>query len=209
MIIYGVYIITEGGDLLYSEGFHTQNKPKDNLLISGLLTALKMFASEVTDSDVRAFEVEGLTYHFHSFGIFYVVLVCSSPQEPQQYLHELGLRFMKKFGERYIAENKTDDYKFFESFRVDVKEILGELIDVSHSINPIKKLTTAEIFSLPREIQKVALIMLDLEQATLEKISSEAKLNEKNTLTLINRLIELGYIGQKTTSGSLVYFCTF
>ena len=84
MIIYAVYVITEAGSLMFSESFQNQKNMKDLDLVSGLLTALRMFANEVTDADVKAFQVEGLTYHFQSFDIFYVVLVTSSLEGPQK-----------------------------------------------------------------------------------------------------------------------------
>ncbi|MHA1453839.1 MAG: hypothetical protein ACTSRD_13335, partial [Promethearchaeota archaeon] len=128
MIIYAVYVITEGGELMYSESFQTTENKKDLDLVSGLLTALRMFATEVTQADVKAFEVEGLTYHFQSFNIFYVVLVTSSLEGPQEYLHQLGLRFMKKFGEQYVSSNKTYDFNFFQSFKSDVEQVLGSIV---------------------------------------------------------------------------------
>ena len=207
MIIYGVYIITEGGELLFSESFHTRDKEKDNSMVSGLLTALKMFAVEVADSEVRAFEVEGLSYHFQSFGTFYVVLVCASSQEPKQYLHELGLRFMKKFGEECLIKNNTSDASFFKSFQVDTKEILGDIIDISHSINPTKKLTTVEIFNFSEEMQVLALAMLRLEQGNLSTIANESKILKDVVLVLLEKLIEDGFLGKKTSNDEIIYFC--
>ncbi|TFG17515.1 MAG: hypothetical protein EU530_10470 [Promethearchaeota archaeon] len=209
MIIYAVYVITEGGELMYSENFHGKSM-KDLDLVSGLLTALRMFAKEVTHADVKAFEVEGLTYHFQSFNIFYVVLVTSSLEEPQKYLHQLGLRFMKKFGGDFLTNRENPiDYAFFNSFKGDVDEVLGSIVDVSSSINPTKKLTTAEIFNLPIDTQKVALAILQIEQGSLEDISNEVNLDDSNTKILLDKLISIGYIGQKTSNGKIIYFCTF
>ncbi|MHA1111920.1 MAG: hypothetical protein ACTSRE_12505 [Promethearchaeota archaeon] len=207
MIIYAVYVITEGGELMYSESFQTTENKKDLDLVSGLLTALRMFATEVTQADVKAFEVEGLTYHFQSFNIFYVVLVTSSLEGPQEYLHQLGLRFMKKFGEQYVSSNKTYDFNFFQSFKSDVEQVLGSIVDVTSSINPTKKLTTAEIFNLPKETQKVALALLQLEESTVQEIAVEVNMNEENTITLLDQLIKIGFIGKKSIDEKITYFC--
>ena len=210
MIIYAVYVITEAGALMFSDSFQNQKNMKDLDLVSGLLTALRMFANEVTDADVKAFQVEGLTYHFQSFDIFYVVLVTSSLEGPQKYLHELGLRFMKKFGEIFLTSKDIAlDYSCFNSFQGDVREVLGSIVDVTSSIKPTKKLTTAEIFNLPIETQKVALAILEIEQGTLEDISKEVKLDDSNTKNLLENLITIGFIGQKTSNNKTVYFCTF
>lgn len=208
MIIYAVYIITEGGELMYSESFQTSKNMKDLDLVSGLLTALRMFASEVTHSDVKAFEVEGLTYHFQSFNIFCVVLVTSSLEGPQEYLHQLGLRFIKKFGEDYVSSHKTYDFTFFESFKSDVEQVLGSIVDISSSINPTKKLTTAEIFNLPQETQKIALALLQLEQGTVNEIAREVKMREENINRILDQLIEIGFIGKRSTDEKIIYFCT-
>jgi hypothetical protein len=209
MIIYAVYIITESGELMYSESFQTMKNMKDLDLVSGLLTALRMFANEVTHADVKAFEVEGLTYHFQSFDLFYVVLVTSSMEEPQVYLHQLGLRFMKKYGENYLTiKDKALDYSCFDTFKGDIAEVLGSIVDVSSSINPTKKLTTAEIFNLPIETQKVALVILEIEQGTVEDIIREGNLEKLDTIEVLNKLVEIGFIGLKADDGKEVYFCT-
>ncbi len=207
MIIYAVYVITEGGELLFSENFHGKTM-KDLDLVSGLLTALRMFASEITHSDVKAFEVEGLTYHFQSFDLFYVVLVTSSLEGPEKYLHELGLRFMKKFGEDYVISNKTYDFSIFDSFKSDVKYVLGSIVDVSSSINPTKKLTTAEIFNLPQETQKIALALLQLEEGSSQEIAVEVNMDMNSTESLLEQLIKMGYIGKKSINNQIIYFCT-
>jgi len=207
MIIYAVYVITDSGNLMFSELFQTHENMKDLDLVYGLLTALRMFANEVTKSDIKAFEVEGLAYHFQSFNLFSVVLVTSTLEGPQDYLHNLGLRFMKKYGEDYIAADKTYDYTQFESFKEDVEDILGSIVDVSSSINPTKKLTTAEIFNLPPVTQKVALALLLLEQGSVEEISEETKMSIANTQVILDKLIEIGFIGQKTKDDNNIYFC--
>lgn len=93
--------------------------------------------------------------------------------------------------------------------RDDVDEVLGSIVDVSSSINPTKKLTTAEIFNLPIETQKVAMAILQIEQGTLEDISNEVKLDSSNTKNLLDKLISIGFLGQKTSNGKIIYFCTF
>ena len=208
MIIYAVYIITESGELMYSENFHGKEM-KDLDLVAGLLSALRMFASEVSQADVKAFEVEGLTYHFQSFDLFYVVLVTSSMEGPKGYLHQLGLRFMKKFGENYLTSRDAAlDFSCFDVFKADVSEVLGSIVDVSSSINPTKKLTTAEIFSLPIETQKVALVVLEIEQGTLSDIVKEGNLEIESTKSILSKLIEIGFIGMKNVKGQDIYFCT-
>jgi hypothetical protein len=208
MIIYAVYIITEGGGLMFSQTFQTQKDSKDSDLVSGLLTALRMFANEITKSDVKTFEVEGLTYHFQSFDFFSVVLVTSSAESPQEYLHQLGLRFMKKYGEVFLSGGKSIDSSQFENFKKDVDDILGEIVDVSSSINPTKKLSTAEIFSLPRVTQKVALALLQLEEGSVDEIAMETNLDTANVQLILDKLIEIGFIGQKTRNQKNFYFCT-
>ncbi|TFG16904.1 MAG: hypothetical protein EU530_11350 [Promethearchaeota archaeon] len=206
MIMYGIYIITDSGNLLFSESFQPYKGNQDDSMVSGLLQALNMFANEITDSEVRSFEVEAFTYHFLSFDLFSVVLVTSSINAVSGYLHQLGLRFMKKYGENYVTQKKIEDVSIFESFREDVKEILGSLVDQSHSLYPTKKLTTVEIFNFPEDLQKIALVMLELEQGNLKKIAEESNMDEKYALKLIHQLIEDRYLGKKTEKGQTIYF---
>jgi hypothetical protein len=130
-------------------------------------------------------------------------------EPPQQYLHQLGLRFMKKFSDILTGKDKTYDFTIFNTFKNDVEKVLGSIVDVTSSINPTKKLTTAEIFNLPVETQKVALAILQIEEGSLENISKEVGLDNSITKKLLEKLITIGFIGQKTSNEEIIYFCTF
>jgi predicted transcriptional regulator len=56
--------------------------------------------------------------------------------------------------------------------------------------------------------QKVALALLLLEQGSVEEISEETKLSIANTQVILDKLIEIGFIGQKTEDDNSIYFCT-
>ena len=64
MIVYAVYIILPEGTPIFSRTFRTSEGINDSILLSGLLTALQTFASEITQSPMKTVESEGMSFHF-------------------------------------------------------------------------------------------------------------------------------------------------
>lgn len=209
MIVYAVYIITEDGRTILSENFQSTKGLPDDVLFGGVLTALQAMTAEMTNhrSEMKSVEIEGLSYHIRSFGLIRVVLVTDAPKTPEDILQVLGLRFIKNYGEVLIQKNF--DLNIFDPFRKTIEEIVQQLeTDVSKSIQPAKKLTTGEVFSLPTELHSTALALISLESGTLNEIAMESgnpvKTTEKNLSALQNK----GFIGTKKENGSVRYFCS-
>jgi hypothetical protein len=70
-----------------------------------------------------------------------------------------------------------------------------------------KKLTVANIFNFPPNTQKVILVLLDLEKATVKQISKEVKYPIGETLTICRELVNSGFIGEDCSNGEIVFFC--
>jgi hypothetical protein len=209
MIVYAVYIITEDGRTILSENFQSTKGLPDDVLFGGVLTALQAMTAEMTNhrSEMKSVEIEGLSYHIRSFGLIRVVLVTDAPKTPEDILQVLGLRFIKNYGE--VLMQKDFDLNIFDPFRKTIEEIVQQLeTDVSKSIQPAKKLTTGEVFSLPTELHSTALALISLESGTLNEIAMESgnpvKTTEKNLSALQNK----GFIGTKKENGSVKYFCS-
>ena len=215
MIVYGVYIITDDGRTILAENFQSTENLPNEVLLGGVLTALQHMASEMTrsHSEMKRVVVEGLTYHIRSYGLIRVVLITDAPRSPEGVLIEamfqqLGMQFIKKYGD--ILADIDYNLNVFEPFRTTIREIITQdsVSDESGSIQPSKKLTTGEVFSLPHELHSTALALISLESATAEEIAKEIgidiDLTLKNLLALQNR----GFIGKKQEKGSILYFCS-
>jgi hypothetical protein len=209
MIVYAVYIITEDGRTILSENFQSTKGLPDDVLFGGVLTALQAMTAEMTNhrSEMKSVEIEGLSYHIRSFGLIRVVLVTDAPKTPEDILQVLGLRFIKNYGEVLM---QTDfDLNIFNPFRITIKEIVQQLVtDVSKSIQPAKKLTTGEVFSLPTELHSTALALISLESGTLNEIAMESGNTVKTTEKNLTALQDKGFIGTKKENGSVKYFCS-
>ncbi|MFX0185639.1 MAG: hypothetical protein ACFE95_21350 [Candidatus Hodarchaeota archaeon] len=209
MIVYAVYIITEDGRTILSENFQSTKGLPNEVLFGGVLTALQQMTAEMTShrSEMKSVEIEGLSYHLRSFGLIRVVLVTDAPKTPEDILQVLGLRFIKKYGEVLIQSDFN--LNIFDPFRKTIKEIVQQSVtDVSKSIQPAKKLTTGEVFSLPTELHSTALALISLESGTLNEIAQESGNSIKTTESNLAELQKKGFIGTKKEKGIVKYFCS-
>ncbi|MFX1514134.1 MAG: hypothetical protein ACFFCQ_16275 [Promethearchaeota archaeon] len=210
MIVYAVYVITQDGKTILSENFQSTKEVPDDMLLGGLITALQALATEVTEtrSEMKSIEVEGLSYHIRSFGLYRIVLVTDVPKFPDDIIQTMGLRFMKEYGETLLDDLYSK--KTFAPFKETIAEIIGaEMVtDDSKSIKPAKMLSTGEIFSLPHQLHPTALALVSLEEGTVEEIAQESDLSPEETRENLIVLKEMGFIGVKQKKDKTTYFCS-
>ncbi|MFW9930321.1 MAG: hypothetical protein ACFFD1_13075 [Candidatus Thorarchaeota archaeon] len=212
MIIYAVYIISSQGSVLLSENFYSPDEIPNEDILGGLLIALQGAAGalqgENNNSEMKSIEIEGLSYHFRSFGLYRVVLVTDVPTRPESIIQTVGYRFMREFGEK-IEHGKLES-DLLRNFRKSIYEILGKeyFSDESKLIRPKKKFSTSEIFSLPNHLQKTALAMISLQEGTIEEIAKEIGSDEELALNNIMSLQKMGFIGNRNLEGKTHYFCS-
>jgi hypothetical protein len=205
-----VYFITDDGRTILSENFQSTEGLPDDILFGGVITALQHMTSEMTkqDSEMKSVEIEGLSYHIRSFGLVRVVLVTDVPKTPEEIIQSLGLRFINQYGEQLMQHNVN--LRIFETFKETIKEILDQdlITDLSKSIQPAKRLTTGEVFSLPNHLHSTALALLSLESATISEIAEESGDSVQLTKENVEILQKKGYIGTKQENGE-TFLSTF
>jgi hypothetical protein len=210
MIIFAVYIVSIKGKILFSENFHSKDEIPNEVLLGGLVNALQGVAMEMSkgNSEMKTIEIEGLSYHFRSFGFYRVVLVTDVSKRPESVIQTVGLRFMKEFGEE-IEEDQFDKLSS-DRFRKILFEIIGKdfASDESKLIRPTKKFGTGEIFDLPHKLQSTALALLSLQEGTMDEIAIESGLNRDEIQENLFSLQELGYVGNRSKNGNILFFCS-
>ena len=80
-------------------------------------------------------------------------------------------------------------------------------IDIRGSINPSKKLSTGEIFSLPHHLHSTALALLTIQEGTLEEVANEVETPEDVIKKNLNELQQLGFVGLKKDGQLSLFFC--
>lgn len=206
MIIYAVYIIKKDGITLLSEHFQSEDELPNNLLLGGLLGAIQTFSKETLGEEMKTIESEGLAYHIRSFGLYLIALITDLNKEPDDLIQELGLRFMKMYGEEMLGNTSRIDR--FYPFKNIIREILGKSFDETNSLKPSKVLNTKEIFELSGELKPVALALISLGEATIDEIANESNLDEIETEQRLTQLQVKGYIGKKERNNQIFYFCS-
>ena len=206
MIIYAVYIIKKDGITLLSEHFQSKEDLPNDLLLGGLLGAIQTFTAETLGDEMKTIHVEGLAYHIRCFGFYTVALVTDLTKEPSDLIQELGLRFMRMYGEDLLSGSSRVD-KFYP-FKDTIKEIIGKSFDESASIKPSKMLNTKEIFELTSDLKPVALAMISLGEGTITDIANECNIKKDDAKKFLFELQNMGYIGTKKKDNNLIYFCS-
>ncbi|MFW9916958.1 MAG: hypothetical protein ACFFGZ_15230 [Candidatus Thorarchaeota archaeon] len=211
MIVYSVYITTDDGRTVLTEHFQSTKALPDELLMGAFFSSLQIMAAEMTHkrSLIKSIQIEGFAYHIRSFGFFSIIIATDSSEPPEDLIQTLGLRFMNDFGETLVGR-----WSLLSTF-VPFKKILHEVIrnetttlDDSQSIEPAKKLDSAEIFSLPHHLQATALALVSLQEGTIEEIAQESEADPIVTEENLISLKEMGLIGRKTHNGETTFFCT-
>ena len=214
MIVYACHIITDDGRTIFTEYFMDYRNLPDSVLLGGFLTAFQAMFHSIGQSEISTITIEGFSYNIKSFGLVRICLVTDIPSTAKEkrqkdgIIQKLGLRFVKEYG--YFLTLLDISLNIFDSFKTIIFEVLGQdvLIDQSQRINPIKKLTTAEIFSLPTRIHATALAMISISEGTTRDIAIESRKNLETTKKNITYLQKQGFIGVRQVKGKKVHFCS-
>ncbi len=203
-----MYVITKDGREIMSEIFQSPENVPNQSILSGLLSAFQYMSEDLTKREGAAekLSLSGLVYHIRTFSDFMVVLVTDADSPPAKVIDSIGWRFMQLYGEE--IERWGGNQTIFEEFRGVINSIVKKHIDKSRSVDPNKRLDTATIYLLPKEIQSTALAIATLEKATVSQVAEEVNQEladvEKHLITLQKE----GYIGIRDQDGELLYFCT-
>lgn len=214
MIVYACHIITDDGRTIFTEYFMDSRNLPDAVILGGFLTAFQAVAYSIAQSEISTITIEGFAYNIRSFGLVRVCLVTDIPStaekkgQKDELIQKIGLRFVKEYGS--ILTLLDFSLNIFDSFKTIIYEVLGQdvLIDQSQRINPIKKLTTGEIFSLPTRIHATALAMISISEGTTRDIAIESRKNLETTKKNLTYLQQQGFIGVKQVKGKKVHFCS-
>jgi len=208
LIVYAVYIITNDGRPLVSEYFQSHANLPNDINLSALLASVQMFSEDITSTKGAAekFQLRGMTYHLKKFGDFQIVMVTDGDSSPAKLINNLGWRFMQQYVDE--IEDWNGNTGIFLDFHPFIREVVGResTIDIAGTLDPTKKLTTAVIFKLPKDVQNTALAIVSLESATANQIAEEIDDTLENVKSYLAVLQEEGYLGLKDESGEKVYF---
>ncbi|MHA2253189.1 MAG: hypothetical protein ACXAD7_22700 [Candidatus Kariarchaeaceae archaeon] len=207
MILYAAYIITIDGREILSEIFQSPENVPNQSILSGLLSAFSYMSQDLTQQEGAAekLSLSGLIYHIRNYGDFMVVIVTDADNAPSKILDSIGWRFLQDYGEE--LDSWRGNQTIFEDFRGIIDDIVHKYIDESRSVDPSKKLDTASIYHLPKEIQATALAITTLETASIAEVAEEVQIDPTIVGEYLQTLHKDGYIGVRQKDEGLVYFC--
>ena len=206
MIIYAIILIKNNGTPILTQYFQSEEDMPDISSLGRLLHIVKGFTNEILHEDMKTIKLESLAYHIKYFGLFSIVAITNVSDRPSKIIWNIGFRFMKDFGEDLVEKDVRIDK--FVPFKETISNIIKSTsFDESCSIKPSKVFSTSDMFDLPVDLQKIALTMIFLGEASLKDILKEVKLDEKEIAPKLNQLLKLGYLGKKARNNEIIFFC--
>lgn len=130
-MIHSVYIIKKTGEGIYTKKYEDSNI--DDNLISGFLSALQTFVSEVSSGDIiRTIKTGNVKFIYnimHEIIVVFVVDQNEDEKKIQAKIEEVSDAFYKKYGAN--IENWSGDVAIFKSFDQELDDIISGTVKVS------------------------------------------------------------------------------
>ncbi|MFX0122430.1 MAG: hypothetical protein ACFFAE_02250 [Candidatus Hodarchaeota archaeon] len=209
MIVYAVVVISNDGQIILSENFHSLEGISDDLILGGVITAIQDLTNETPkETEISSVEIKGLSYHIRSFGLFRIALVTEIPKNPEEIMEVIGFRFINEYGNALL---QTDyNLSIFDQFKETIEEIFTDekIIDKTNLIKPTMKLGVGEIFNLPTHLQKTALALISLQKASIDDIIQETGYTLPNTERNLTSLENMGFVGKKQINSKTIFYCS-
>lgn len=213
MIIDSVYLLLPDGRCIFSKSYvETEIDPH---LLGGLLNAFNIASQQWLREGVRKFvSEEGRNFIIKDFSSFLVVIAGILNTDEELILEKIGLKFLSKYGNT-IEKWQEGNIGILKDFEQDLNKILNLDRDKNTSRILIKGqkldepyLDSLTIISLPKDLQKTALALLTLKEASLETIAKETSRSIMQERQFVEELVKLGYIRkeEKGKPESDVYF---
>ena len=205
MRYHGIYIFLDDGRCVYSKKMATDAPPSS--LITGILTAFQSAFYEISGAWPRKIVSGKFQFTFEKIGALTICKVVDAKEESEDYLSEIGLAFIKKYGSQL---NKwRGDRRPFSEFTQDLDLIIPQ--QLSNSFNPQKPLDAFALLSLGEGMGLLSKYIIEHEKKIQSKdfdiICKRLNINIKKLKEMIENLIELGYLGFiRHGEGDIEYF---
>ena len=207
MIIDSVYLLLPDGRCIFSKSYKDKSKQQiDPHLLGGLLNAFNIASHQWLKDGVRKFvSEEGFNFIIKDFSSFLVVISgsLSGDTDEEAILEKIGMIFLSKYGdkiEKWQAGNKSTLKNFESDLNKNLnvpQQIITQTEPSSNASLDEPYLDSLTIISLPKDLQKTALTLLTLKEASLDEIIKETKRDKDIELKNLEKLVELGYVLKK------------
>lgn len=216
MEIDSVYLLLPDGRCIFSKSYKDKgNQQVDPHLLGGLLNAFNIASHQWLKDGVRKFvSEEGFNFIIKDFSSFLVVISGILSADEESVLEKIGLIFLSKYGNQ-IEKWQQGNIGIIKNFENDLNKVFRIPTQVAASNENKPSIKTDEpyldsltIISLPKELQKTALALLTLKEATLEEVVNETKRSLESEQDNLERLVNLGYVLKKRTAidNKIIYY---
>lgn len=201
-MIRAVFILTEGGILLYSKTFDSSET--DPFMVSSFMSAISSFSREAVGNQLQGIEADDrYIFHFTQNPVTVVVLADHRREIPGRTLEQIALSFISKFA----GDIRNGDYNSdqFSEFDEALEDILPRKLTIHDSPSKIDPLDGLSIVELPTELQNVAKLVLRENEISPEQVAKTLRVDLVTATEQLDTLVELGKIRVRNSADGTVY----
>lgn len=201
-MIRAVFILTEGGILLYSKTFDSSET--DPFMVSSFMSAISSFSREAVGNQLQGIEADDrYIFHFTQNPVTVVVLADHRREIPGRTLEQIALSFISKFA----GDIRNGDYNSdqFSEFDEALEDILPRKLTIHDSPSKIDPLDGLSIVELPTELQNVAKLVLRENEISPEQVAKTLRVDLVTATEQLDTLVELGKIQVRNSADGTIY----
>ena len=201
--IFAVYIASEDGRELFRRVY--RGVPAKSELLTDFIVALNSFCRETTSGTIDEIRSGDIYYFVKHIDPIFVIVITPSRKDMDHLVETIAYRFVEKYGS--VLQNWKGRVVFN-----DFKLVLDELLQMEGTqeekiiIKPDKVLDSIAIVGLEPDIQKTALVLLEIRRGAAEDIAKSTGKSIDDVKSDLEHLIRLGYVGKIIANDVKWYF---
>ncbi len=202
-MIRAVYILVEGGVCIYSRIYDPALASP--MLMSSFISAISAFSREAMGDELRGIESDGRFVFVADHDRIITVLIAENPEEISTGLIDnIGINFVSRYSKH--AELDLCDSATFREFDGVLDKIIPSRLLESTRVDPLEPLDALSLIEVPQESTQIALLLIRKKSLSAQQAATELSMDVDSAHILLEQLVEMGKVGRRTSSGSVLYF---
>lgn len=175
-------------------------------LITGILTAFQAAFHEISGAWPRKIISGKYQFSFEKIGPLTICKVIDAPLDSDEYLSEIGLTFIKKYGSQ--LNRWHGDRRKFSNFSQDLDRLIPQ--QLSDSLNPQKSLDAFALLDMNEGLGSLSKYIIEhnkkISSKDFHKISKDLDIGVEKLKNMIDKLVDSGYLGYIMLDEEIEYF---
>lgn len=202
-MIHSVYVLTEGGVLLYRRVY--SDEMPNPFIVSSFVSAISSFSQQAMGDNLKRIDIDGsCMLLFEQNPIKVLVLTDESTDAGSNLLEEIAVNFISRYSKAISSGNHNSDS--FNDFDAVLEELISEMTNAWDSSRPTHSLDGLSFLELEPSIQKMAQYVLRRDEVTAQEAAEELEIKLDEAERQLEHLVDLGMIGWKRGKRERMYY---